>query len=137
MIDSFAHRYRVKINTIKARIEGILKIYHKIADKFPTDTQDWVNILFHNMAAKTIYILAETTKDRTGKVWSPVWITDHDGVDRFILISFQLNTPRSKDPIKYALGLPWNSGQALLERASFIKWDGYGRPQDKSRNVNI
>ena len=33
--------------------------------------------------------------------------------------------------------LSWNSGIALLDRASFIKWDNDGTSSAKPRNVNV
>ena len=47
------------------------------------------------------------------------------------------NSPWSKYPNKEAIGLPWNSGQYLLDCAIFIKRDGGGIPQAKPRNMNI
>ena len=36
--------------------------------------------------------------------------------------------PGSRDPVKESECLPWDSGKALLDRASFIKWSEDGTP---------
>ena len=44
---------------------------------------------------------------------------------------------RTKEPTKDILVLLWNSGRALLYRASFSKWDNDGTNTDKPYNVNV
>ena len=45
--------------------------------------------------------------------------------------------PLLKDPTKETLGLPWNSGRALLDRAIFRKWYGDVIPQVNHCNIKI
>ena len=64
-----------------------------------------------------------------------MWIPYHDVVDGTNPIYFK-KPSQSKDPNKEALVLSWKSRQALLDCATFRKWDGDSIPQAKTRNIN-
>ena len=70
-----------------------LHISVKITDHVPTDTQECINTLCHNVVVKTIPRVVSTTKNGLGKAWDPVWITYHDGVEKVNHISFQSEFP--------------------------------------------
>ena len=54
-----------------------------------------------------------------------------------LLRPLQPPPPRSKDTIKEAEDLPWDSGTFLLERARLSKWAEDGTSRVKPRKVNI
>ena len=89
------------------------------------------------MIAKTIERVVAKPSNSLGKPWDPVWVPHHDGVDSTSPIGLYKGGIRSKYPTKEALGLSCNSGRALLERASFSRWDDDGTPKEKLRNVNV
>ena len=88
------------------------------------------------MIAKNLTRIVATSKNGSGKAWDTVWIPYHDGVDGLTSIPFNSNTAWYKDLDKDPPGLSWNNRRALLNIASFSKWDDYGTPQTKPCNVN-
>ena len=89
------------------------------------------------MIGMAVARVISTSSNGRGKPWDTGWVPYHDVVDGTDPIHLYKKGIRTKDPTKDALGLLWDSGRALLYRASFIKWDNDGTGTDKPRNVNF
>ena len=88
------------------------------------------------MIAETVSRMASTSNNSLGKSWEAVWIPYHDGVEGDPSIPFPTTTIRKKYPASVAIGLSWDNGRYILDRASFNKWENDGTPAAKKRNVN-
>ena len=117
-------------------IQICLQISVKITHNVPTEIQYWINTLCHDIVAKTISRVVDK-KNGLDKEWVPLWTPYHDGVDGVNPIFFQSNSNISRDSTKDSLGLTWNNGRALLDHATFNKFEFDGTPQAKLQNIHI
>ena len=73
------------------------------------------------MIAMTVARVISTSTNGLRKPWDPVWVPYHKVVGGTDSITLYQKGTRKKYPTKDALGLLWNSGRALLDRASLSK----------------